>query len=133
MVVGPTCQPPPLSSLFLLSSPSPLTLRRPPPSPRASPRAGPRRGCCSLSRRRWPAAELELARPSSHTRRGSRSARRAPPQEEDDDIGAVSMPMVTAPRALLCFLVSLIGDERCCRREVLPMRRDLAASVRGSA
>jgi hypothetical protein len=37
--------------------------------------------------------------------------------------------METVSRALLCFLAFLTGGERCCRREVLPMRQDLAAGT----
>ncbi|PVH66809.1 hypothetical protein PAHAL_1G354200 [Panicum hallii] len=91
MVVGPPVSPPLLSlSSSLLSSPllsplsypSPLTLRRKPPSPlsSASPacsagRAGPRWSCSSLARRCWPAAELELAWPAVLARGGGRARR----------------------------------------------------------
>jgi hypothetical protein len=125
-----------LLSLSLLSYPSPLTMRRLPPSPRASPArlavlarggaaarfpgsAGPRRSSSSFGLLRVPVGAQ--GRHSVRRPRRRRTNRCRPDAHGDRAAG------------LLCFLASLTGGERCCRREVLSMRQDLAAGARGPA
>jgi hypothetical protein len=112
MAMEPTYQPSSLLSLSLFSPLplSPLLSLSSHPAPAAtltprlsssSDRASPQQSRNSLSRRRWPAAELELAQPFSRTR--WRPARLAPLQEEVDDTCAALMPMETATRACSAF------------------------------